>query len=516
MKPVSTQQGLKTHFIKLKVGVALVMAALFFVLAAAAVAGLIWAGLVVGEGAAVHLRGRTLILGLLLACSFFCAAAIIAWSLLPRIDRFEPPGPALSPSQHPALFAEIARVAARTGQAPPTQVYLVAEPNAFVAQRGGLMGLFSRRVMGVGLALLNVVTVSELRAVLTHEFGHFAGGDTRLGPWLHKARRALVRTVANLQGAADSSANGSGELGLLSAIFSAIKAPFRWYALLYLRMTQSLSRAQEFAADALAVRLEGQAAFINGLARIREAGAVWSVYLEREVLPVLGERALPPLGSGFQSFLGAPRITEALSHLHAEPENEPVDPYDSHPPFAQRVAQARAIAGSQPRSDDRRAIELLSDVPGVEAVLAAAWVEGDVSPVAWSATGELLARNWDESLKESEVLLSGMTPATVPLSDEAMASLAQRRLPAEVLRGLDLDTLPGQVRSVFGLALSALLRRHGFEVHNAPGELLWFVRGGETVQPEVMLGECVAGKLSAEDWRAQWEALGLADRALSA
>lgn len=52
------------------------------------------------------------------------------------------------------------------------------------------MGVGSKRVMGLGLPLLNALTVSELRAVLAHEFGHFVGGDTSLGKWIHKTRSA--------------------------------------------------------------------------------------------------------------------------------------------------------------------------------------------------------------------------------------------------------------------------------------------------------------------------------------
>ena len=52
--------------------------------------------------------------------------------------------------------------------------------------------------MGVGLPLLAGLSVSEFRAVLAHGFGHFYGGDTRLGPWVYKTRSAIVRTIENL------------------------------------------------------------------------------------------------------------------------------------------------------------------------------------------------------------------------------------------------------------------------------------------------------------------------------
>ena len=57
------------------------------------------------------------------------------------------------------LFAEIRALSRATQQAMPAEVYLVPEMNAWVAQRGGVMGFGSRRVMGVGLTLLQSLTM---------------------------------------------------------------------------------------------------------------------------------------------------------------------------------------------------------------------------------------------------------------------------------------------------------------------------------------------------------------------
>ena len=39
-----------------------------------------------------------------LALGCIVSAAVILWSILPRIDRFEAPGPRLEPGDHPELF----------------------------------------------------------------------------------------------------------------------------------------------------------------------------------------------------------------------------------------------------------------------------------------------------------------------------------------------------------------------------------------------------------------------------
>jgi Zn-dependent protease with chaperone function len=101
----------------------------------------------------------------------------------------------------------------------PAHVYLVSDVNAFVTQRGGIMGIGSRRVMGIGLPLLRTLQVDELRAVLAHEMGHFYGGDTKLGPWIYKTRGALARTVVNLAKAGRSTDHWIGYL------FAGVQAP---------------------------------------------------------------------------------------------------------------------------------------------------------------------------------------------------------------------------------------------------------------------------------------------------
>ena len=101
---------------------------------------------------------------------------------------------ALARAEHPRLFENLETIAQATRQAMPAEVYLVPDVNAWVTQRGGVMGLGSRRVMGLGLPLMRILTCSQLSAVPAHEFGHYHGGDTKIGPWIYKTRTAIGRT----------------------------------------------------------------------------------------------------------------------------------------------------------------------------------------------------------------------------------------------------------------------------------------------------------------------------------
>jgi len=107
--------------------------------------------------------------------TLFCliGGLTILWSIVPRIDKFEAPGPRLTPANAPQLFTMINDVAKATSQPRPEEVFLLADVNAFVSSRGGMMGFGSRRVMGIGLPLIKGLSPAELRSVIAHEFGHY-------------------------------------------------------------------------------------------------------------------------------------------------------------------------------------------------------------------------------------------------------------------------------------------------------------------------------------------------------
>src|SRR5215470_10458583 len=152
---------------------AIALMALFYALAVAVSAALVLLGVLALSILPSVRNGRLMLVLVAVGAMCIVAAGEVVWSVLPRFDRFEPPGPEVREADHPRLFAEIRAIAAATGQRMPDHVYLVPEVNAFVAQRGGIMGIGSRRVMGIGLPLMRTLQVDELRAVLAHEMGHF-------------------------------------------------------------------------------------------------------------------------------------------------------------------------------------------------------------------------------------------------------------------------------------------------------------------------------------------------------
>ncbi|MGA3327677.1 MAG: M48 family metallopeptidase, partial [Terriglobia bacterium] len=198
-------------------------------------------------------------------------AGTMLWSLVPRREKFTPPGPRLKAAQHPRLFAEIDRLATSLNEPAPQEVYLIPDLNAFVAEPGGR----GHRIMGLGLPLLQILTVSRFRAVLAHEFAHYYGGDTRLGPWVYKTRAAMVRTLLGL-GRPSAVLNAVTRFALARLAYFVVTRVMMAYWNLFLRITQLISRRQEYRADELACSVAGSRALIEGLQDIHRGAAALS------------------------------------------------------------------------------------------------------------------------------------------------------------------------------------------------------------------------------------------------
>ena len=433
----------------------------------------------------------------------FCAVGIYAIlrGIIPRPDRFEPPGPALTREDHPRLFTALEDVARATQQAMPTDVYLVPEVNAWVAQRGGVMGFGSHRVMGLGLPLLQTLSVDEMRAVLAHEFGHYHGGDTALGPWIYKTRAAIGRTLESL-----------------AKHSSVLMKPFEWYGLGFLRITHAISRRQEYAADALAARIVGAAPLATGLRTIHGVASAFVPYWFTEVAPVLERGFRPPIAAGFTHFLASPPIApQVQAAIEQELAEGKIDPYDTHPPLRDRVAVLGERAANATPDTGPRAITLLDRVDELEARLVAhvSDAKSDAPPlaaIAWSDAGpQVWTAIWRDRMRGVGDQLAGVTPAQIPAIVADLPGAAFRFGFAPHRQAAEQGEGSGDVVQLLGTALAVALLDRGWTVRALPGESVVFSRGNESAEPLSDLGQLVRGELPATAWEAMCRQLALLD-----
>ena len=414
----------------------------------------------------------------------FCVvgAALILWSIIPRPERFRAPGPLLDAAANPRLFHELTDVATKIGEPMPHEVYLVPDVNAGVRQRGGFMGFGGRRVMLLGLPLLQVLTISEMRAVLTHEFGHYHGGDTRLAPWIYKTREAIGRTI-----------------GHLASQSSLLHLPFLLYGRMFLRVTQAVSRQQEYAADALAARVVGARPLISGLRKVFGAALAFDSYWREEVVPIVRAGYLPPIAGGFSHFLEQPQVESAIVKATQEELSVPrVDLYDSHPSLPDRIKALESMPlGAEPAGEPA-ALSLLADAAAAEPGLVSTMLKPGsppLRPVSWQNVGpDVLIPLWQARVQREAQLVTRQTVADIP-----------RLIPPgswdEESRRLRVGTI--------GAALAVALARSGWTLESLPGESPVLRRGSETLEAFRMVHDLAVGALSPDAWQSRCSALGI-------
>ncbi|QBG89964.1 hypothetical protein EYC54_00415 [Xanthomonas oryzae] len=106
----------------------------------------------------------------------------------------------LTPAEQPALLAFLHQLAADAGVPRPHKVYLSAQVNAGVFYDLSLINLLlpSRKTLDIGLGLVNVLNLGELKTVLPHEFGHFSQRTMAVGRWVYIAQQIAARCCGSV------------------------------------------------------------------------------------------------------------------------------------------------------------------------------------------------------------------------------------------------------------------------------------------------------------------------------
>jgi heat shock protein HtpX len=429
-----------------------------------------------------------------LAIFMVVTGVTILRAIVPRRHRFEPPGPEIAEADQPELVREVRAVSEELGEPLPHGIYVAHDVNAAVTEERRVLGP-SRRFLIVGLPLLDTLSPAELRAVIAHEYGHYVGGDTRVGPWIWRTRLAIGRTLAELH---DEESIGR----------RLVQLPFEWYGRLFMRITSAVSRRQELAADRVAAQVAGPEAQASALRRIHVAAPAFDAYFADEVVPLLQAGRRPPLAAGFSRFMAAEGVREA-ARRHTEALSEAKsDPYDSHPSLPERLAalgfdstDGDAPAAGEPASRllrDRDGLErrLLETLFGAEAVR-------ELRPIDWDEVGaEVVRRNYEQLVRDFGAAFAGAAIRDAPdaLRDPEQAAARVRQVDGEV----PAEAAPGVALATVAAATALALADRGWRIEALPGEPVLCRRGDAVLAPFADVEEVAGGRLDAAGWRERY------------
>ncbi|MGE0787346.1 MAG: M48 family metallopeptidase [Sandaracinaceae bacterium] len=289
--------------------------------------------------------------------------------------------------QEPRLFAFLRALTEETGAPMPKHVYLSAEVNAAVFYDHSVLSLILpvQKNLLIGCGLVNHLNVSELKAVLGHELGHFSQSSMRLGSYVYLANR-VVADLVYARDKWDDLLDGWRRQDLRIAVFGWILTGIVWLVRQVLQgmfkamnfLHAGLMRQMELDADRMAVAVAGSDAIVHSLVRSRFADlCLRQTFTD---LTHAGDHGLFTR----DIFHHQTTAAEYLRRFHKKPEwgiprglgpaervfdpDDPSEPppsmWASHPPDADRESNAKAVYLACP-IDERSAWELFSDPSAV-------------------------------------------------------------------------------------------------------------------------------------------------------
>jgi len=202
---------------------------------------------------------------------FFLFKFVFKFNKVDRSNLIE-----ISRKDHPQLFEFLEKVAAETQTQFPKRVYLSSDVNACVFYDSGFWSMFLpvRKNLQIGLGLVNSVNISEFKAIIAHEFGHFSQRSMKLGSYVYNVNKVIYNMLYDNEGyknSLQSWANFSNYFvifaQLTSGIVSGIQSILRHQYTLINKGYMALSRQMEFHADSVAASISGSKPLITSLRR---------------------------------------------------------------------------------------------------------------------------------------------------------------------------------------------------------------------------------------------------------
>ena len=469
------------------------------------------------------LFGLLLLIAMLKALSFFGVILAVftlmiggtaLWSLVPRKIRFEVNGVLIELSRETRLRAEVEAIARSLNERMPDEVYLVPVANAAVLERG------KKRIMLLGLPVLELLTVSQFRAILAHEFGHYYAGDTRMGPWVFRARINMAQVLTRL-GRESVILSFLSRWAVVAILRLAVLGGLSLWWKLFNRLTQHISRKQEYRCDELACYLAGSDSLEKGLCSVSQAAATFAPYWNQIVVPIAAGGYRPQLADGYGRFLQAPEVAKAASTaLEKQLATNRADPMESHPPLNARIAKARALAIPTSSEDNRPAVTLLEDLPWLELQLLTKFMPtlkpSELKPMDWDTAGSAVyVPLWRTEVAKLAHVLDSVTIYTLP---QAMANLKEigSRVPDAPGTLLTREQRAGRAADVIGHALMLVLIDHGWTLHLQPGQCYLEIENGIRMNPSVIIKDLREDSRKADTWTRYCETNGIGDWPLAA
>ncbi|HEX2676858.1 MAG TPA: M48 family metallopeptidase, partial [Polyangiales bacterium] len=277
----------------------------------------------------------------------------------------------------------------------------------------------SKKNLEIGLGLVNCLNLSEVTAVLAHEFGHFAQRSMAVGRWVYMAQQIAGQIVASrswldkmLSALSRTDIRIAWAGWLMRIIVWSIRSLLDTVFGLVILAQRALGREMEFQADLVSVSLTGSDALVHALHRLGAADDAWGKALSVAGTEAARGRAVPDL------FALQTRIIQRMSGILNDPTHgaSPMVPPQAAPQFRvfeQEMAEPPRMWSTHPPNRDREDNAKRVYVPAPLDPRPAFCLFANPEALRRKVTQSFLAEDGDDKLS--------------PISDEAALAAVDKR-----------------------------------------------------------------------------------------
>ncbi len=199
----------------------------------------------------------------------------------------------LNQQDHPLLVKFIEKICQETGADKPKNIYVDPDVNAYVSYNNLWLSMVLpvKKDLTIGLGILNCLNLSEFKAVMAHEFGHFAQKSMKVGSFIYGANTIIHNMIFErdrwdlwLDKWRASDIRLSAGAWIITPVIWLIRQLLKVFYSILNRMYSSLSREMEFNADKVAVKLTGSDAIISALWKLDNGFEEWNTTLNHAYL----------------------------------------------------------------------------------------------------------------------------------------------------------------------------------------------------------------------------------------
>jgi Zn-dependent protease with chaperone function len=223
------------------------------------------------------------LMGLGISIIYFLIKFIFAEYKDEKLSRVQ-----ITQAEQPILFDFIYELTKETGTPRPRKIFVSPDVNACVFYNSSFWSMFLpvKKNLEIGLGLVNSINLSEFKAVMAHEFGHFSQRSMKLGSFTYNVNRMIHNMLyenKSYTAFLNSWGNISSYLRFFASLSIRIAQGIQWILRgMYKFVNRNylgLSREMEFHADAVAAGISGNNNLISALSRIEVASSCYATAL---------------------------------------------------------------------------------------------------------------------------------------------------------------------------------------------------------------------------------------------